>query len=336
MPKKDKKKSGKNDTPDKKKKKQAVARADTKTKSLKKANAAEASKASSTAQWFEETFHPEWRVRFKADEVLHEDKSDLQHLAVFKNAHWGTCLLLDGVFQLTTFDEFVYHEMMAHVPLMAHERPKSALVIGGGDGGVLREVLKHPSVEQATLCEIDRAVIDLSLEHFPEIADGAFDDPRTRLQIGDGFAFVRDTDEMFDAIVVDSSEPIGPSAILHSPEFFAACAARLTPDGVLMAQNGLPFSAPDHLARVTETLGSLFTHVQPCIAHQPCYYGGPIAMNVATNGTAPWDRTRRLLQGRQTRRKIATKYWTADVHFGAFALPAFIQARVDAALKAAR
>ena len=113
-------------------------------------------------RWVEETFHPHWRVRLEASRVLHEVKTEHQHLVIFENETWGTVLMLDGVCQLTTSDEFVYHEMMAHVPLMALAAPKRVLVIGGGDGGVLREVLKHPSVAKATLCEIDRAVIDLS------------------------------------------------------------------------------------------------------------------------------------------------------------------------------
>ena len=118
-------------------------------------------------RWVEETFHPHWRVRLEASRVLHEVKTEHQHLVIFENPTWGTVLMLDGVCQLTTSDEFVYHEMMAHVPLMALARPRRVLVVGGGDGGVLREVLKHPSVEKATLCEIDRAVIDLSLEALP-------------------------------------------------------------------------------------------------------------------------------------------------------------------------
>ena len=118
--------------------------------------------------------------------MLHEVKTEHQHLVIFENPTWGTVLMLDGVCQLTTSDEFVYHEMMAHVPLMALARPRRVLVIGGGDGGVLREVFKHPSVAKATLCEIDRAVIDLSLKHYPEIADGCLDDERADVVIADG------------------------------------------------------------------------------------------------------------------------------------------------------
>jgi hypothetical protein len=178
------------------------------------------------ARWIEETFHPHWRVRLEASKVLHEVKTAHHHLVIFENETWGTVLMLDGVCQLTTSDEFVYHEMMAHVPLMALIASARVLVIGGGDGGVLREVLKHPSVAKATLCEIDRTVVDLSLKHYPQIADGCFDDPRADVVIADGLAYVADTGERFDAIIVDSSEPIGPSAVLHTREFFHRLQAR--------------------------------------------------------------------------------------------------------------
>src|SRR5690606_35436677 len=151
----------------------------------------------SMKRWIEETFHPHWRVGMEADKILHEEKTEHQHLVIFENAVWGTVLILDGVFQLTTLDEFIYHEMMAHVPLMALERPRRVLVIGGGDGGVLREVLKHPSVEKATLCEIDRSVIDLSLKYYPQVSNGAFDNPRAEIVIADGLKYVAETTEKF-------------------------------------------------------------------------------------------------------------------------------------------
>src|SRR5215510_13085277 len=173
------------------------------------------------SRWIEETFHPHWRVRLEASKVLHEVKTQHQHLVIFENATWGTVLMLDGVCQLTTCDEFVYHEMMAHVPLMTLAAPGRVLIVGGGDGGVLREVLKHPTVAKATLCEIDRSVIDLSLGHYPEVSAGAFDDPRAEVVIADGLTFVAEAKERYDAVIVDSSEPIGPSAVLHTPAFFA-------------------------------------------------------------------------------------------------------------------
>ena len=215
--------------------------------------------------------------------VLHEVKTKHQHLVIFTNATWGTVLMLDGVCQLTTRDEFIYHEMMAHVPLMALERPRRVLVVGGGDGGVLREVLKHPSVEKATLCEIDRAVIDLSLKHYPEIADGCFEDKRADIVIADGLKYVAETEERFDAIIVDSSEPIGPSAVLHTREFFTDCKRALKPGGVLVTQNGLPFLFPEHLAETSAIFASLFKATSPFLCTQPCYFGGPFALNWASD-----------------------------------------------------
>lgn len=285
-------------------------------------------------RWVEETFHPNWRVRLKADKVLHEVKTEHQDLVIFENATWGTVLMLDGVCQLTTSDEFVYHEMMAHVPLMALKRPERVLVVGGGDGGVLREVLKHPSVEKATLCEIDRSVIDLSLAHFPQIAAGAFDDSRADVVIADGLKYVAGSKERFDAIIIDSSEPIGPSAVLHTPQFFADCKKALKEGGILVTQNGLPFLFPEHLGATTKAFAQLFAHVAPYLCTQPCYFGGPFALNWASDDGDHLDISAKKLGKRAEKRGIKTRYWTPGVHRGAFALPAYAQSVVEAAIAA--
>jgi spermidine synthase len=279
-------------------------------------------------RWIEETFHPHWRVRLAADKVLHEVKTAHQHLVIFTNATWGTVLMLDGVCQLTTRDEFIYHEMMAHVPLMALERPRRVLVVGGGDGGVLREVLKHPSMEKATLCEIDRAVIDLSLKHFPEIAGGAFDDKRAEVVIADGLKYVAETEERFDAIIVDSSEPIGPSAVLHTRAFFADCKRALKPGGVLITQNGLPFLFPEHLAETSAIFASLFKATSPYLCTQPCYFGGPFALNLASDDRDLLEVPEATLARRMGKRGIAACYYTPAVHRAAFALPAYVHAAI--------
>lgn len=287
---------------------------------------------SKSNRWIEETFHPHWRVALEAEKVLHEVKTEHQHLVIFDNATWGRVLMLDGVCQLTTSDEFVYHEMMAHVPLMALKSPKRVLVVGGGDGGVLREVLKHPSVEKATLVEIDRSVVDLSLEYYPEIAGGAFDDPRTDLVIADGLKYVARATEKFDAIIVDSSEPIGPSAVLHTPEFFADCRRALRHGGILVTQNGLPFLLPDHLAATTRALGALFEKVAPYLCTQPCYFGGPFALNWASDDASQLDVSEKKLARRRDKRSIETRYWTPAVHVAAFALPRYVERVVEEAL----
>ncbi len=288
-------------------------------------------------RWIEETFHPHWRVRLKADKVLHETKTEHQHLVIFENATWGRVLMLDGVCQLTTSDEFVYHEMMAHVPLMALKEPRRVLVVGGGDGGVLREVLKHPSVEKATLCEIDRSVVDLSLEHYPEIAGGSLDDKRTDLVIADGLKYVAQTKEKFDAIIVDSSEPIGPSAVLHTPEFFGDCKRALKEGGILVTQNGLPFLFPDHLAGTTIAFARLFKFVAPYMCTQPCYFGGPFALNWASDDGDHLQHSAKKLAKRADKRSIVANYWTPAVHVASFALPGYAAKVVaDAMVEAAK
>ena len=285
------------------------------------------------SRWIEETFHPHWRVALEADKVLHEIKTEHQHLVIFTNKTWGTVLMLDGVCQLTTLDEFVYHEMMAHVPLMALEEPARVLVVGGGDGGVLREVLKHPSVEKATLVEIDQQVIDTALKYYPEIPGKTFDNARVETIIADGLKYVAETDEEFDAIIVDSSEPIGPSAVLHTREFFADCQKRLTKRGILVTQNGLPFLFPDHLAGTTRVFASLFKRVAPLMCTQPCYFGGPFALNLATDSKEALKVEEKELAKRQEKRGIDDlKYWTPAVHRASFALPAYAEKVVAAAI----
>ena len=280
-------------------------------------------------RWIEETFHAHWRVRLKAAKVLHEVKTPHQHLVIFENETWGRVLMLDGVCQLTTSDEFVYHEMMAHVPLMALAAPVRVLVVGGGDGGVLREVLKHPSVSKATLCEIDRAVIDLSLKHYPEIAAGAFDDPRADIVVADGVAYVANTRERFDAIIVDSSEPIGPSAVLHTRAFFTDCKRALNKAGVLVTQNGLPFLFPQHLRATSEIFASLFRATSPYVCTQPCYFGGPFALNWASDDEGLLEVPETTLARRTAKRRIDARYYTPAVHRAAFALPLYVSKAVQ-------
>ena len=276
-------------------------------------------------RWVEETFHPHWRVRLEAAKVLHEVKTAHQHLVIFENPTWGTVLMLDGVCQLTTSDEFVYHEMMAHVPLMALAAPTRVLVIGGGDGGVLREVLKHPTVAKATLCEIDRTVIDLSLKHYPRIADGCMDDARADVVIADGLKYVADTREKFDAIIVDSSEPIGPSAVLHTREFFTDCKRALKKGGILVTQNGLPFLFPEHLRATTQIFASLFKATSPYMCTQPCYFGGPFALNAASDGDDLFGVSVGTLKRRMAKREVETRYYTPTGHLAAFALPGYVE-----------
>ena len=163
---------------------------------------------------FQETLYSEWGQNFEQDQILFEAETGHQHLIIFDNPRLGRVMALDGVIQTTEADEFVYHEMMVHVPMNTHLNAKHILIIGGGDGGILREVLKHKSVESVTQVEIDRAVIDMCIEYFPNHSKGAFDDPRLNLVISDGAAFIANNEKSFDVIITDSTDPIGPGEVL--------------------------------------------------------------------------------------------------------------------------
>ena len=277
-------------------------------------------------RWVEETLHAGFRVRLKADPVLFDSETEHQQLIIFDNADYGRVMMLDGVVQLSTKDEFVYHEMMAHVPLFAHGRAKKVLIIGGGDGGVLREVLRHENLKSATLCEIDRSVIDLCREHFPEVSAGAYDNPRTRIVIADGTKFVAETDERFDVILVDSTDPIGPGAVLFTREFYAGCRRALAPGGILVTQNGLPFLQGPELKQSVGYFREMFDDAYAYLATTPSYFGGPMSYGWATD-----DGDLRRLHREAIERRYAdagafpTKYWRPEVHAAAFALPTYVR-----------
>ncbi|CAI8587616.1 unnamed protein product [Vicia faba] len=188
--------------------------------------------------WFSE-ISPMWPGEahsLKVEKILFQGKSDYQDVMVFQSATYGKVLILDGVIQLTERDECAYQEMITHLPLCSIPNPKKVLVIGGGDGGVLREVARHSSVEKIDICEIDKMVVDVSKEFFPDIAVG-FADPRVTLNIGDGVAFLKAAPEgTYDAVIVDSSDPIGPAQELFEKPFFESVARALRPGGVVCTQ----------------------------------------------------------------------------------------------------
>ena len=220
---------------------------------------------------------------------------------------------------------------------MSLKKPEKVLVVGGGDGGVLREVLKHACVKKAVLVEIDQEVIDTSLQYFPQIAAGAFANDRAQTVIADGIKYVADIEDEYDCIIVDSSEPIGPSAVLHSKEFFASCHRALREGGVLVTQNGLAQLLPEHLAGTTRIFASLFKRAAPYICHQPCYFGGLFALNLATDDKSVIGVEPKKLAKRARKRNVSgLKYWTPAVHAGAFALPADLEQITQEALSAGR
>jgi spermidine synthase len=251
-----------------------------------------------------------------------------QELGVFENPTFGRVMILDGAYQLTTGDEFIYHEMMTHIPLFAHGAAREVLVIGGGDGGVAREVLRHP-VERLVMVEIDAAVVQLAKELFPQVSAGAFDDPRFELVIADGARFVEDGENRFDVVIVDSPDPEGEGAALFTPAFYAGCRRLLRPGGVMVTQSGMPFLRPDWLAQHARQLRSAFEDVGFFLSTVPSYTGGPMAHGFASDDADLRKTPAETIEARyDALGRFPTRYWTPRLHAASFALPAYVEAAV--------
>ncbi|MGZ4208752.1 MAG: polyamine aminopropyltransferase [Actinomycetota bacterium] len=254
-------------------------------------------------------------------EQLVSERSAFQQVDIYENATFGRLLMLDGLTQTTERDEFIYHEMLVHVPLVTLEAPRNVLVIGGGDGGTLRRVLEHPSVERAVMVEIDRRVTDLCREWMPQIAGDAFDDPRAEVLFADGISYVSDGGELFDAILIDSSDPVGPGEGLFTTDFYRAAAGRLTPGGVLCAQAGSPGFQQDELHRTYEHAASAFSDVRVYVGFVPTYPGGMWSFTLAGERLV-LDPV--VAAARAAERKLVTRYWRPELQRGAFDVPQIV------------
>jgi len=278
-------------------------------------------------RWIAETLFDDlgFRMTFAVERVLYETKTEHQHLVLFEQQHFGKILMLDGATQVTTNDEFIYHEMMTHVPILAHGKVKEVLIVGGGDCGIAEEVLKHQTVKRLTQVEIDASVVEFSKQHFPEFTGPVLSDKRFDLVIDDGMKYVAKTDRRFDVIIVDSTDPQGPGKILFSREFYAGCKRCIAKGGVMVTQNGVPFYQPSELTASIRKFKSLFADGSCYIAAIPTYVGGHLAMGWASdNRRLRHTPLRTIAERYRNAGRFATKYWTPDVHRAAFALPRFI------------
>ena len=277
-------------------------------------------------KWWEETLHDGFQLRLRVDTLLYETKSEFQHLMLFENEALGRVLTLDGVVQTTERDEFIYHEMLSHTPILAHGDARRVLIIGGGDGGMLRRVLMHPGIERAVVVEIDESVIDLCKRFLPSICGDAFEDSRTEVIVDDGACYVAECGRRFDVIIVDSPDPVGPAGILFERKFYADCKSCLAPGGILVTQNGVPFFQSEELISTLRHLRSLFSDATCYLASVPTYTGGFMALGWASD-----DASRRLvavdiLADRFREAKLETRYYTPAIHKAAFALPLYVEA----------
>lgn len=277
-------------------------------------------KKAPTPHWFTETIHYNngWAQTFRIDEMLFEEKTDFQHLMIFRNEMFGTVMVLDGIVQTTERDEYIYHEMIVHTPMLHHGNAKKVLIIGGGDGGSLREVLRHKGVEKAVLVDIDNSVIELSKKYFPHHSEGAFQDPRAEIIIADGCQYVKNTQEKFDVIICDTTDPIGCGEALFTEEFFTDCSKLLTQNGIFTNQNEVCMGRST-LIESDAKLKKAFKEVKAFFAPIPTYIGGFMSFGWATNKQS--DISLNELKKRAQTIQPQLKYYTPDIHKASFALP---------------
>lgn len=272
--------------------------------------------------WVRERFQDRTELGYKVSSVLHHSVSDFQEVDVVETVALGRMLFLDGMVMTSERDEFIYHEMIAHIPMLAHPNPKNVLVIGGGDGGTIREVLKHPSVERAVLCEIDGEVIEVCKKYLPSIA-GKLDDPKVEIEVRDGAAYIAEHPNTFDVILIDSTDPIGPGEKLFTKEFYTHVLAALTENGIMACQSESPVAVPEECKRINKLLKSVFPYVQPYTACIPSYPGGQWTWSFCSKGLKPLAQINESVAAELEK---TCRFYNREIHQTVFVLPNYVKA----------
>lgn len=259
------------------------------------------------------------------NKMLFSEQTEYQLVEVYETDAWGNLMTIDGMVMLAEKDEFVYHEMLAHPVMFAHPNPEKVLIIGGGDGGTAREVLKHPSVKQVDLVEIDEAVVRASKEFLHEV--GAWEDDRLNVLFEDGIAFVKSAEAQYDVVIIDGSDPVGPAEGLFEKDFFQFCYGALKQDGVLSAQTESPWVETYHksIKKVFDALSEVFDESDMYLGYIPLYPAGMWSFAYASKGIKVQSEvvlTR--IENRINEFRDTLKYYNKSVHQGAFALPNFV------------
>lgn len=268
--------------------------------------------------WFTEKQTENFGITAKVEKTFHTEKTDFQQLDMIKTVEFGNMLVLDGMVMTTERDEFVYHEMVTHPALFTHPNPKKVLVVGGGDGGAIREVLKHPSVEKAVLVEIDGKVIEASRKYLPTIA-GKLSDPRVEVIIDDGFMHIAKAKKEYDVIMVDSTEPVGPAVKLFERGFYQGIYEALTDEGIFVAQTDNPWFKAELIRKVFRDVKEIFPITRLYTANIPTY---PSGLWTFTLGSKKYDP---LAVKEEEIGELETKYYTPKLHHAAFVLPRFVE-----------
>jgi spermidine synthase len=263
---------------------------------------------------------------FTAEETIFEGKTPYQNVQIFATRRWGKVLVLDGIVQTTDKDEFIYHEMLTHVPMFACANPRTVMIVGGGDGGILREVLKH-DIERVDMVEIDRTVVDICIEQMPAHNDAGriYEDPRANLVIEDAFEFVKREKRRYDVIMVDSTDPVGAGEVLFSRTFYELCKNSLNPGGVLALQDGVIFLQPHEARGSMAGLRELGLKARCYLIAVPTYYGGNMTLGLASDDVAALTRDVDRLRRRYEASGVQTKHYTPELHAASFVLPKWME-----------
>lgn len=270
------------------------------------------------SEWFTEKCFPDWAQTFKIKDHIFERKTKYQTINIFDTEQFGRVLALDDIIQCTERDEFVYHEMLTHVPINAYGDARSILILGGGDGGILEEVLKHKSVRKVTMVEIDREVVNAAKTFLPSICKEAFNDSRVQLIFADAVGYVAVTDQKFDVIIIDRSDAVGPNLDLYTKSFYNDCRQLLTPEGILVAQSGSLFLSQKFIVNQLNIMSEVWNNVGCYTVVLPSYPGGLTTILWAAN----WN----IVNSDIKEPVDALQYYTRDIHKSAFILPAFATA----------
>ncbi|MDQ0257396.1 spermidine synthase [Evansella vedderi] len=268
--------------------------------------------------WFTEKQTKDFGITMRVKRTYVSEQTNFQKLDMVETEEFGNMLLLDGMVMTTEKDEFVYHEMVAHVPLFTHPNPKKVLVVGGGDGGVIREILKHPQVDKATLVDIDGKVIEYSKEYLPSIA-GKLDDSRVDVQVDDGFMHIAKSENEYDVIMVDSTEPVGPAVNLFTKGFYEGISKALKDDGIFVAQTDNPWFHQDLIRNAFRDVKETFQITRLYTANIPTYPSGLWTFTLGSKKYDPLEVTEDRFHD------IETKYYTPELHRAAFVLPKFVK-----------
>jgi len=270
----------------------------------------------------------DWAYFIRSSRQYEKFRSPHQAIEVHETARFGKLFRLDGHFMTSEKDEFFYHENLVHTAAVTHPQPTSALIIGGGDGGSAEELLKHASIRSITLCEIDLAVIDIARKYLQSVHRGVLDDPRLTLKVEDGFSFVRSASAQYDLIVLDLTDAGGPSSALYTPDFYRACAMRLTPTGMMSLHVASPVAHPERIRETLAYLRGAFSIVTPYLTSIPLY-GGMWMMACCSPTVDPKGMSILEVDRRIAQRRIADlRYYNGDTHRASMALPNFVRALV--------